>query len=268
MLTAVWEYVERHTREQPAVWPTELLTCNNCSRRKAVIGSGDEPSDVYAVRVALLTKDLPSLPILPQNRSEFERGAQISFEYGRRTFSQFEQLAHEVRNGFRQALGEQPCSGGPMLHATMQDHIEWLKKEYETPGVGVTAWGRTRIKQIEILLEHHEDRPIAQIGHDEIELMLRHWRQRPKKKGSNQPITKKSAENPIAALRGFFKWLSRSTKYDWKKPRTSTRFAASRPRPETSDRRLGRRIFSRGTCLLNTYATPRTRLSFSAELRF
>jgi len=63
--------------------------------------------------------------------------------------------------------------------------------------------------------------------------MVRFWRQRPARKGSDQPIAKKSAEHQITALKSLVRWLSRSSKYDWKKPESFVIFAfGSAPGPK------------------------------------
>jgi len=115
-------------------------------------------------------------------------------------------------------LGNQPVVGGPTLHEALRDHIAWLQAEYSEVNGDLTAWGKVRTKHAELLIDRHDDLLLARLDHDAIEAMVRFWRQRPTRKGSDRPIAKKSSEHQIAAIKFFLRWLSRSPKYDWKKP--------------------------------------------------
>lgn len=110
---------------------------------------------------------------------------------------------------------------GPTMHEAMRDYKEWLKEEYSHPETGVTPWGRTQVGQVESLIAHHKNMPLAEIDRDQVEKMIRYWRQRPLKLGGKLPqqrVAAKSASHYLSALRNFFKWLHARPNYDWRKP--------------------------------------------------
>lgn len=107
------------------------------------------------------------------------------------------------------------------MHEAMRDYIEWLKEDYSHPETGVTPWGRTQVGQVESLIAHHNDLPIAELNHEQIENMTRYWRQRPYKKGTKGKklrVSAKSSIHYIGALRNFLKWMHARPNYHWKKP--------------------------------------------------
>ncbi len=48
---------------------------------------------------------------------------------------------------------------GPSLHQALRDHIAWLKEDYGDSNGEVSAWGKVKIKQVETLLDRHDDMP-------------------------------------------------------------------------------------------------------------
>ena len=89
--------------------------------------------------------------------------------------------------------------------------------------------------------------------------MFRFWRQRPARKGSSEPIAKKSAEHYISALKDFFRWLHLHPRYVWRKPegfeevRTRIRALEGDQRRQVTDQD----VFTLDELvLLNKYATP------------
>jgi hypothetical protein len=142
-----------------------------------------------------------------------------------KSHTEFVELYENVSDAYRQRLrasaakwagplDDHPIVCGPTLHEALRDHIIWLKEEYTGTNGDVTAWGKVRIKQVEPLLDRHDDLLLASLDHDAVERFVRFWRQRPPRKGTDQPMAKESAEHQIAALSFFLRWLNRSTKYD------------------------------------------------------
>ncbi len=279
MLTAIWEYVEQCTgqlAEQPVVWPPEMLQIAQQIARQGradVARQDGESAERYAVRVTMLGKYLPSVPIYAADTSTFHTGVQASFQAARSAHQNFEQTTQAIRKGFCQAfdaVGDKRAllcdtvdDGGPRLHEALRGYIEWLKTEYRHPESGITAWGQVKIKQVETLLGRHEDTPLSRVGHDAIEAMMRYWRQRPARKGSTEAVSRKSAEHQIAALKAFFRWLARSNAYEWQKPTSfdDIRTRVDRRADDAHPQIQPEVLFSLDELiLLNTYATPLERL--------
>jgi len=224
MLSQLWEHAERRVGGGRAVWPEDLLEMARQIARDGIARIArreDEPADAYAMRFGKLRQQYPGVAISAADEVAFLQGAHACFSESQATYARFERFAGDIRQGYRETLGDQAVeevAGGPMLHDALRDHIEWIKGEYAAGGGGVTPWGKTRVKHAEALLDRHDDISLSRLGHEQLEAMIRYWRQRPPRKGTDRPIAKKSAEHQIAALRFFVRWLSRSTKYDWRKP--------------------------------------------------
>jgi integrase len=269
MLSELWERVEQDARVEPITWPAEALhVAKQIARdgRATLPKREGEPDSLYLHRVIRLAERLPSIQLLPADEAAFRQAAEERTKSATQFVELYEHASDAIRRRLRHNLarevGEtrtQSVVGGPTLHQALRDHIAWVKDEYADSNGEVTAWGKVKIKQAEVLLDRHDDLPLAALDHDAIESMVRFWRQRPARKGSDQPIAKKSAEHQIAALKFFLRWLSRSSKYDWKKPdtfdeirvRIGTRAECVRPQVTPED------IFSLDELvLLNKHATP------------
>lgn len=112
-----------------------------------------------------------------------------------------------------------PSQHPGMLHDAMTAYIEWIEKDYFRPALGrINDGGRTKIRQVETLMTRHENKPLSMLDEPTVEEMFRFWRQRPLKKESTKPISRKSAENYIGELKRFFRWLHKSKDFDWRKP--------------------------------------------------
>lgn len=232
LLRQMWERIDRAKPADP-VWTEDTLDlARHIARGQPHIQMQHRENEdvvVYAERVHHLRNLFPMIAILPELNYEWAFGVQLlgamdkmaqhsepSFEKEHEKLG--ETFIELMRDGLRSNGGPTLTHAGPTLHQAMRKHIVWLEHDYQHPEVGVTAWGRTQIKQVESLIAHHENLPIEQIDHNQIETMVRYWRQRPFKRGTKNPVTKKSAENYISALRNFIKWLHTSTEYEWRKP--------------------------------------------------
>ncbi len=227
LLRQMWDSIEQSRRSDP-LWDDDTLTL-----AKLVAGGTthvhipripEEEVVAYSQRVLRLRHVFPMLAILP----ELEYGAAFGVQLLSTLNQAYQQADHSTDSqrearatAFGQRLSEPldvPCDAGPTLHEAMRDFMRWLENEYSHPESGVTPWGRTQIGQVESLIAHHADLPLAQIQHEQTEAMIRYWRQRPFKKGSKLRVTRKSASHYISALRNFFKWLHSSPAYNWRKP--------------------------------------------------
>ena len=276
MLADLWEQVEEledRTAEEPATWPPMLLTIAQQIARYGVArirAMEDEPESRYAWRVEQLARRFPRVPILPAEEDVYKEAVEARSQRSAEFLQSFSKAGETLQRRMHEALeghilpnAKSEIASGPKLHDALRDHIEWIKGEYANGDGGLTDWGKTRVKHAQILLDRHEDTPLSRLGHEQLEEMIRYWRQRPPRKGTDRPIAKKSAEHQIAALRFFVRWLSRSTRYDWRKPdsfdeiraRVGSRVDDVRRQVTPED------IFTLDELvLLNKYATPLERL--------
>lgn len=269
MLADLWEQVERSASAEPVAWPEEALEIAKQIAREGQVTLrklDGETNRGYANRVERASRRLPTVRLLPADAEAFRLGV----DEEAKSRAEFVGLYEKASDAFRERLRESSAKWGasaetkvaavgPTLHEALHDHIAWLKDEYREASGDVTAWGRVRVKQAELLIDRHDDLPLARLDYDAVEQFIRFWRQRPLRKGTEQPITKASAEHQIAALKFFLRWLSRTPKYEWTKPanlddirvRVGTRVEQVRRQVMPDD------VFTLDELvLLNKFATP------------
>ncbi|EMI19565.1 hypothetical protein RMSM_03506 [Rhodopirellula maiorica SM1] len=105
------------------------------------------------------------------------------------------------------------------LHQAMKQYQEYLEREFHRPETNqISPWGKTQVKQVDTLIQHHGDRSIGELDASEINELIGYWRRRPCKLRTTTPMTAKSCKNYLSALTRFLKWLDTSSRFDWTKP--------------------------------------------------
>lgn len=225
LLRQIWERIEELQPVDPAWNHDTLEIAKQVARGESVIlmERADDEDDVrYAQRVHRLSRAFPMLSLT----TERHYGA----AFGVRLLSALER-AYEAPDNLDQQLAadselflellQDPRlpADGPTLHQAMRSYEQWLKKEYAHPTEEITRWGRTQIKQMQSLRNHHQNHPLSQLGRSHVEGMIQYWRQRPRRKGrTDQRVTKKTAANVLKTLMRFFRWLHTSEEFAWRKP--------------------------------------------------
>jgi hypothetical protein len=269
MLVQLWESVERQAEAEPATWVAEALhLAKQIARhgRATVPKRPGEPNSLYFHRVTQLAERLPGIPLLPADAAAYRQAAEDSAKSMTEFVTSYERASDTFRSRLRQSLanwgGSSPSTSeiaGPRLHQALRDHIAWLKEEYSDGEGNVTLTGKVKTKQVEMFLDRHDDIPLATLDHDTLDAMLRYWRKRPNRKGTERPVAVRTAEQQISALKFFVRWLSRSDKYDWKKPESFDEIRTRVNRPSSSLRTqvTPDDLFTLDELvLLNRYATP------------
>ncbi len=162
----------------------------------------------YARWLHRLQRHYPMISIVGEDEEAYVTGAVANKSRTLAEIEKIQAVAFNVGN-----IGEYdltPTANGT-LHEAMRAYISWIEKDYHRPELGrISGNGRTKIRQTETLMGRHPDIPLSKLDEATIEDMIRFWRQRPIKKGSDKAITKKSAENYIGELKRFLKWLHKS----------------------------------------------------------
>jgi len=269
MLVRMWEYVEKTSDADPLVWPSELLDLAKQVARDGVakVAKRDgEPGSLYLHRVTRLAERLPGVSLLPADEAAFREAAAARSESMSAFVTEYEQASDAFRLKLRQAAGKHGAGqgraglpAGPKLHQAMRDYVEWLKQEHSDAHGNVTLSGNVKVKQVQILIDRHDDVPLACVDFDAIDGMVRYWRKRPNRKGTERPVSAHTAEHQIGALKAFCRWLSRSEKYDWKKPESfdEIRTRIARPSEPVRSQVSPEDVFTLDELtLLNRHATP------------
>jgi hypothetical protein len=230
LLRLMWQRIEDSDGAR-AAWSDETLELAKLAARGTIHfhlrRTPDEGVVPYVQRVNRLRRTFPMLAILP----ELEYGSAFGFQL-LDTFekalaeaeasldAQRDTEVAEFRRRFEAVPNKAPePDTGPRLHAALREYIKWLESEYSNPDDGVTAWGRTQVRQIESLIDHHADEALSKIDRAAVEQLITYWRKRPLRKGSDkQRVSKKSSTHYISALKSFFKWLHARPEFGWRKP--------------------------------------------------
>jgi len=270
-LLELWSHIEQESASRPVVWPAAALDwARQIAQGKVQIEVPrklhDNP-EAYARYLHRLQRHYPMISFVAEEEEAYVSGAAAN-----RTMvtGQIDELRGQIATKESKHLragnsDERDFSrSGPMLHDAMRAYIEWIKKDYFRPALGrITDGGRTKIRQVETLIGRHENAPLARLEEAAVEEMSRFWRQRPFKKDSTKPISRKSAENYIGELKRFLRWLHKSEDFDWRKPENfdeiKTKVDAA---PSDQQRKLVQvDTFSLDELkLLNEYATPLERV--------
>jgi hypothetical protein len=284
-LRELWDSMERSSSDADPVWSAFAL---NVAKRVAkgeheiILTRQEAESELeYASRIQQLQDQFSPVRFIPDDLEAYGHGRRQLSEQNRQPLYvpwvppdalESTRVVSGVdwgtaMNDSRETVQQESCSPATprdALHQAMQDFIAWIEEEYYRPQLGrVTDYGRNKIRQVKTLMSRHDDIPLSQVDYEQVERMLRYWRQRPRRKGSDKQISVKSATNYIGELRRFFTWLHRSSRYTWKKPAEVDGIDATvaRDHAREQERLIQAPVFTLDELvLLNRYATPLERV--------
>ena len=170
----------------------------------------DEDYRAYVHHVDLVARRFPMISILPAEVDGYKRGQEIILGI-KREIAQIGQKAFGEPNILEMETAK--------LHDAMDAYIEAMKLEHVDPETRkLTAYGNNSVRQIELLKKRHENVMLGQLTLGTIKQAFQYWASRPKKKGTERPITVRSAENYIKRWRHFLWWVHDSDRFRWKAP--------------------------------------------------
>jgi hypothetical protein len=265
-LLEFWERIEATFDQEPVVWNDFTLSvAKQIAKGKRQIEIPRKPLDPpesYARYVHRVQRHYPMISFVAEDEEAYIAGASVNRSWVQGEIDKIESI--HVRKGNISEFDLTPSDGS--LHEAMLAYIAWIQKDYFRPELGrITANGRTKVRQVETLMERHADMPLSRLDEETVEELIRFWRQRPLRKGSKSPITKKSAENYISELKRFLKWLHKSKQFEWQKPEN---FDEIKTRVDPAPHEQQKRLVQVDTysldelVLLNKYATPLERMFF------
>jgi hypothetical protein len=175
----------------------------------------ENPAD-YARKIHALNKQFPMIRFVPEDYGLYQSGAAITKGL----------VDNEIAFilGAAELFGNLPDgpvvpAGDGTLHQALDDYIEWLKLDKREPGTDcVKAGGWTQIREAGRLKEKHPDISLSSLDLEAIESMIRLWRSRPKVKGKVRSLAKVTADNHLAQMKRFLRWLQKSPRHNWRKP--------------------------------------------------
>ena len=241
---------------------------------RIVVPRKRNPPDSYAGYINRLQNSFHMVSFVPEPDEEqtYRFGAEMARTQGmngmKRRLREFrvDQERRLVKSGAITA--NDICSGEDTLHEAFDDYIEHVRAEAVLPGTDTLSdYGHAKIQNVARLKEKHGNAALGTIGtFDAVQAMIDVWRGRPVVENSAppRPITKKTAQHHIAELMRFFRWLNRSSLYEWRKPNDFDELATHVKESPHEQARNGHTQVSTYTIdelrLLNEYATPLERL--------
>ena len=172
--------------------------------------TGDEDFRAYVHHVDLMARRFTMISILPADVDGYKRGQEIILG-----------IKREIAQVGQKAFGEPNIleMETTMLHEAMDDYTETMRNEHVDPETRKpTAYGNNSVRQVALLKDRHENVMLGQLTLGTIKQAFQYWASRPKKKGTDKPITVRSAENYLKRWRHFLWWLHDSENYRWKAP--------------------------------------------------
>ena len=160
-------------------------------------------------------------------------------------------------------------------------HEDFIRKSYrEHPdleegveGDQLSPTGKNYLNRIADIRRHNGnagqlDWPLSRLDFDGCQAMIDVWRSRPMKKDGTCPIASKQCREVIKRLtirNGFFRWLHRTSEFDWRKPSDFDELDVSvkETAAEISAKASPMQVVSYTLdelAVLNEYATPHERL--------
>ncbi|WP_417396041.1 helix-turn-helix domain-containing protein [Gimesia chilikensis] len=215
-------------------------------QRKDIVLKG-EPEDLFKM---LQEQQLLAPPLRPSDSAEV-----LWYDYESQLAKPSSHLTHQTRDD------------GATLHQAMEGYTSWIRKHYFDLDLNdISEHAYTKIGQVQTLKSRHDDVPLAKIDYNYIEGMYRFWRQRPFKStrdGSQARISHSSIRHYIGELHRFFKWLHRSSEFNWRKPEDFDDIDRRVPQDTETVKQRIRNVDTfrlEELQLLNRYATPIERL--------
>ncbi len=94
----------------------------------------------------------------------------------------------------------------------------FLTKPDKVEDTKTTDWGENFAESVLRLKASIADIDLSLFGLAEIESIIRHWKARPYRKGSEKRISIDSVADQISSLKRFIKWCHKNAKWNWRKP--------------------------------------------------
>jgi hypothetical protein len=279
-LEELWEAEESFTTTfgEKARWTDQGLEIGRQiagGNYRIVIKRNGEAPETYATRLNMLRPIYPMVHLEPEpeEAEAYKQGGDDNRQAALRTIKDAPQEMKSLFEGLyvlSGALPESDCFGGEStLHDALNGYIDHIRQQETIPGtdrLSDTAYNRIRI--VQRLIAGYDNKPLSSLASfDAIQALINVWRNRPMIEGTDppRPLAKKTAQHRIREFMRFLRWLNRTSRFEWEKPKNFDELQ-TKVKEAIVDRtaRLGRSQVQTYTLdelrLLNEYATPIERL--------
>lgn len=226
----------------------------------------EDPATEYGQMLNVFRGHYPSLEIVPADTELYAESLRRNAYLENRAIKETEEILKTKGIISKDAPPPERLIPGT-LHEALDCYVEHdVKKHNINLETGeLTLYGNLRKERAERFQEHHDDCQLSTLNFDRCEEMIRYWRQRPRRKDSNEITSKDNARHHISELLRFFRWLDQTERFAWIMPRGVERI--DRKIHNTDTERAAHLSAIRKTtysvaelAVLNHHATPIERL--------
>ncbi len=159
-----------------------------------------------------LCQDFPVLHLVLADQELFEEGVKRDKELGERF------IAHGKK--MLQGIG-QPATR-ETLHQALDAYARWIETTFLTPPEEgkeqrTSQSGKKQAERARSIKEHCPDRPLSELGVNQIDQIIHYWCHRPMSK-KGKPFSAVTCRHHIRLFKHFLKWLHKNPDFPWKKP--------------------------------------------------
>ena len=274
-LDRLWAIIECEASGSDAIWDRLTLDIGKAiakgmSEFKATPPPNMPPHN-YVGYLQELARRFPIIAFVPADPDYFALGVKMKSTANVKVINDAKESISRA-SGYLKELDLPVPASETTLHQTLDAFAEHIRRTALTPAVEgesqvTSPYGNTQIRTANRLKERHQDMPLSALNLNTIQAMVDYWRARPVVKGTNKPITVRTAQNHIKQIKEFFRWLHKNSDYEWRKPedfddlvvsvKSNLREKAARVSPIAVDTYQLDEL-----CILYKYATPFERLFF------
>jgi predicted DNA-binding protein (UPF0251 family) len=275
-LERLWAIIESEAGDSDALWDTLTLDIGKAlAKGKSEFSVAPLPKYMtphdYVGYLQELARRFPIIAFVPADPDYFALGVKTLATVHGNAITDAKATISRA-SGHLKKLDLPVPATEDTLHQAFDAFAEHIRRTALTPAVEgetqvTSPYGNTQIRTANRLKERHQDMPLSALTLNAIQAMVDYWRARPLVKGTNTPITVRTAQNHIKQIREFFRWLHKNSDYAWRKPedfddlvvsvKSNLREKAAKVSPVAVDTYQLDEL-----CVLYKYATPLERLFF------
>lgn len=274
-LERLWAIIESEAGDSLALWTHLTLDIGKAIAKGKSEFAVPRPPMIapqnYVGHLQDLARRFPIIAFVPADPDYFALGVKAMATMKVNAITDAKATIIEA-TGYLKALDEPVPESEATLHQALDAFVDHVRRTALTPAVEgeiqvTSPYGNTQIRTAQRLKERHQNVPLSALTLNAIQAMVDYWRARPVVKGTNRPITVRTAQNHIKQIKEFFRWLHKNSDYGWRKPedfddlvvsvKSNLREKAAKVSPVAVDTYGLDEL-----CVLYKYATPLERLFF------
>ena len=225
-LERFWAIIESEAGSSPALWTRLTLDIGKTiAKGKSEFPVAPPPHMAphnYVGFLQELARRFPIIAFVPADPDYFALGVKMASTANTNAIVDAKATISRV-SGYLKELDQPVPESEATLHEALDAFVEHVRRTALTPAVEgetqvTSPYGNTQIRTAQRLKERHQNIPLSALTLNAIQAMVDYWRARPVVKGTNKPITVRTAQNHIKQIKEFFRWLHKNSNYEWRKP--------------------------------------------------